>query len=200
MKRNIKILIDNGHGEETAGKRSPDGTFREYRYAREIAAEVVRRLNAEGCDAEILVPETNDVSLSLRCKRVNRMCDKKGTKNVIVVSVHVNAAGNGSEWMNATGFEAYTYPGQSTSDLLAEHIYDAARKNFVGKRIRTDFSDGDSDKEECFYILKHTRCAAVLTENFFMDTHADVDYLLSPEGREAVVRTHVEGIINFINR
>ena len=32
----MKILIDNGHGENTPGKRSPDGLFREYKYAREI--------------------------------------------------------------------------------------------------------------------------------------------------------------------
>ena len=36
----MKILIDNGHGENTPGKRSPDGTFREYAYTREIADEV----------------------------------------------------------------------------------------------------------------------------------------------------------------
>ena len=200
MKRKMKILIDNGHGEETAGKRSPDGKFREYRYAREIAAAVVNRLNAEGYDAELLVPETNDVSLSLRCKRANRFCDKLGTRNVLVVSVHVNAAGDGSQWLNATGFEVWTYVGQSTSDILSEYIYDAAQKNFVAKRLRVDNSDGDRDKEGNLYILKHTKCAAVLTENFFMDNHADVDYLLSPEGREAVVKTHVEGIAKFINR
>ena len=200
MKRKMKILIDNGHGEETAGKRSPDGKFREYRYAREIAAAVVNRLNAEGYDAELLVPETSDVSLSLRCKRANRFCDKLGTRNVLVVSVHVNAAGDGSQWLNATGFEVWTYVGQSTSDILSEYIYDAAQKNFVAKRLRVDNSDGDRDKEGNLYILKHTKCAAVLTENFFMDNHADVDYLLSPEGREAVVKTHVEGIAKFINR
>ena len=32
----MKILIDNGHGEDTAGKRSPDWTLREYAYTREI--------------------------------------------------------------------------------------------------------------------------------------------------------------------
>lgn len=26
----MKILIDNGHGENTPGKRSPDGSLREY--------------------------------------------------------------------------------------------------------------------------------------------------------------------------
>ena len=39
----IKVLVDNGYGVETPGKRSPDGR-REYKYAREIAASVVDRL------------------------------------------------------------------------------------------------------------------------------------------------------------
>ncbi|MCQ2117987.1 MAG: N-acetylmuramoyl-L-alanine amidase, partial [Bacteroidales bacterium] len=40
----MKILIDNGHGLETPGKRSPDGSFREFAYTREIAARIVARL------------------------------------------------------------------------------------------------------------------------------------------------------------
>ena len=28
----MKVLIDNGHGIETLGKRSPDGRLREYAY------------------------------------------------------------------------------------------------------------------------------------------------------------------------
>ena len=48
----MKILIDNGHGENTSGKRSPDGVFREYKYAREIAEIVERDLRTKGYDAE----------------------------------------------------------------------------------------------------------------------------------------------------
>lgn len=33
----MKILLDNGHGFETSGKRSPDGHFREYAYNRYLA-------------------------------------------------------------------------------------------------------------------------------------------------------------------
>ena len=67
------------------------------------------------------------------------------------------------------------------------------------KRIRTDYSDKDPDWEENFYILKHTLCPAVLTENFFQDNKEDVSYLLSLEGRNAIVKIHVEGIMNYIN-
>ena len=59
----MKILIDNGHGVDTAGKRSPDGSLREYKYTREIAEKVVSELKKRGFDAERIVPEENDISL-----------------------------------------------------------------------------------------------------------------------------------------
>ncbi len=91
----MKILIDPGHGRNTPGKRSPDGRFREYQYTREIAAAVVARLQALGHDAQLLVPEQEDISLSERCRRVNAICQALGPRNVILISIHVNAAGRG---------------------------------------------------------------------------------------------------------
>ena len=53
----MKILIDNGHGKCTMGKRSPDGVLREYAWNREIAVRVVDALTDLGHDAQVLVPE-----------------------------------------------------------------------------------------------------------------------------------------------
>lgn len=176
----------------TPGKRSPDGLFREYRYCREIAREVVSRLRSQGYDAELLVPEDADISLGERCNRVNSWCDRIGTRNVCLVSIHNNAAGNGVQWMTATGWEAWTSKGQTQGDKLADCLYDAAQKCLpAGTRIRTDMADGDRDKESNFTILYRSRCAACLTENMFQDSRADVAWLLSDSGREAVVRLHV---------
>ena len=102
----MKIFIDNGHGLMTAGKRSPDGQFREPCYNREIARRVVSDLRDRGLDAELLVPEDDDISLSERVRRINAACFLLGKQNVILVSIHVNAAGNGSKWLNATGWSA----------------------------------------------------------------------------------------------
>ena len=200
----MKILIDNGHGHNTPGKRSPDGKFIEATYNREIAKRIVAELQNKGYDAELLVPEEEDISLKERVRRVNAACSASsscpaptGHPNVILISIHVNAAGNGSKWTNATGWSVYTCKGQTASDKLAECLCEAAIKNFPGKRIRTDYSDGDSDWEENFYILRHTLCPAVLTENFFMDG-LDLEFLQSKAGKQAVVDTHVEGIIEYI--
>ena len=195
----MKIFIDNGHGLMTAGKRSPDGQFREAFYNREIAKRVVADLVDRGYDAELLVPEEDDISLEERVRRVNSVCFLLGKSNVILVSIHVNAAGDGSKWMNATGWSCYTSKGQTQSDKLANCLYQAAIKNFPGKRIRTDYSDNDPDWEENFYLLRKTLCVAVLSENFFMDSKTDLAYLQSVEGKRAVVTTHVEGIVEYLN-
>ncbi len=194
----MKILIDNGHGENTPGKRSPDGLFREYKYVREIAEEIERELIAKGYDAERIVKETVDVPLSERSRRINEICGRLGTANVILVSIHCNAAGNGQEWKTARGWAAYTSKGNTKADKLADFLYKAAENNFPGKTIRKDFQDGDPDWEENFHMLAKTKCPAVLTENFFMDNQKDVSYLLSLEGRTSIVRAHIEGIINYI--
>jgi N-acetylmuramoyl-L-alanine amidase len=194
----MKIFIDNGHGLMTAGKRSPDGQFREPFYNREIARRVVSDLRDRGLNAELLVPEDDDISLSERVRRINAACFLLGKQNVIMVSIHVNAAGNGSKWLNATGWSVYTCKGQTASDMLAECLCQAAIKNFPGRRIRTDMSDGDMDWEEGFYILRKSLCVAVLTENFFMDSRDDLEYLQSKTGKQAIIDTHVEGIIEYL--
>lgn len=192
----MKILIDNGHGENTPGKRSPDGRLQEWAYTREIADMVVFGLRKHGIDAERIVKENIDVPLSERCKRANNIY-RETRKNAILVSIHCNAAGNGSQWMNARGWEAWTSVGQTKADALAEHLYKAAEE--TGLKTRKDMTDGDVDKEGHLYILKHTKCPAVLTENFFQDNKEDVEYLLSSEGKRTVANIHVEGIINYLN-
>lgn len=189
----MKVLIDNGHGSNTKGKRSPDGRLMEYAYAREIAEMVVYELKKNGIDAERIVREESDVPLAERCSRV---IEYKASE-AILISIHCNAAGSGG-WMAARGWEAWTSVGQTKADKLATCLYEAAEEVLSGMKIRKDMSDGDPDKEEGFYILKHTKCPAVLTENLFQDNKEDVDFLLSPEGKKAIVNLHVQGIRKYL--
>ena len=199
----MKILIDNGHGIQTKGKRSPDGKLLEYAYTRELARQIVATLKSRGYDSELLVPEDDDISLSERVRRINEICltyepswpAPTGHPNVILISLHLNAAGDGTKWMNATGWSCYTCKGQTESDRLADCLYKAAEQILENQVIRTDYArDGDPDWEENFYILRHTHCPAVLIENFFMDNKQDLAYLLSQEGRREIIETIIDGI------
>lgn len=194
----MKILIDAGHGIDTPGKRSPDGSFLEYLWNRQVADLVLSRLRASGLDADLVVTETNDITLRTRAMRVNRICDRLGASNVLLVSVHANAAGNGKSWMYATGWECHTSHGKTKSDALAECFYKSFAAAFPEKRMRRDLSDGDSDKESNFYILTKTRCPAVLLENFFYDNREECAWLLLPGTKERVADAIVAGIKKYI--
>ena len=196
----MKILIDNGYGRETPGKRSPDGRLLEYAYTRDIARRIVSALTAQGYDAELLVPEQEDIPLPERCRRVNDWCRLLGKDNVILISIHINAAGHGERWMNARGWCAYTTRGNTRADRLATCLYDAAARHLPGMRLRTDYTDGDPDLEKNFYILLHTAAPAVLSESLFMDNQADCDFLMTPEGQQSLVDLHVTGITAYLSQ
>ena len=189
-------LIDPGHGVDTLGKRSPDGKLREYKYAREIAAEVVKRLKTMDYNAQLLVTEENDISLGTRCKRVNDICKHFGASNVLLVSIHLNAKGNGSAWMDARGWQAcVSLNASANSKQLASFLFDAAQAQ--GLKMRSP-KPGQKWWAQNLAICRATYCPSVLTENLFQDNKEDVEFLLSDKGREAIINLHVNGIINYI--
>lgn len=190
------ILIDNGHGCDTPGKRSPDSRLLEWRYARDIAQRVVTLLVNSGFDAQLLVPEDNDVPLSDRVYRVNNECFMRGKRNVVVVSIHVNAShGTYGQWHDARGFSVFvsknaSVPSRSlakTFTLLAED------RGLIGNR----WVPGSKVWEQNLAICRNTQCPAVLTENLFMDNRADVEFLLSDEGRAAIAQLHHDAIMAY---
>ena len=196
----MKILIDPGHGIDTPGKRSPDGLFREYLWNRQVADLILEGLVSAGVDASLVVTETNDVTLRNRVNRVNTICNRVGASNVLLVSVHANAAGNGSAWMNAKGWSCYTSKGKTKSDQVAECLYDAFEAEFQDRKIRKDMSDGDRDWEENFYVLQKSKCPAVLLENFFYDNREECAWMLHEETKKRIASAAVKGIIKYIKK
>ena len=196
----MKILIDPGHGIDTPGKRSPDGLLREYLWNRQVADLILEGLVSAGVDASLVVTETNDVTLRNRVNRVNTICNRVGASNVLLVSIHANAAGNGSAWMNARGWSCYTSKGKTKSDQLAECLYDAFEEEFQDRKIRKDMSDGDRDWEENFYVLQKSKCPAVLLENFFYDNREECAWMLQKETKRRIASAAVKGIIKYIKK
>lgn len=192
----MRILIDNGHGNNTPGKRSPDSTFFEWQFNREIAIKVCEELKNRGYDAQRIVTEDMDVSLGERCRRVNAEVNQLGQKNVLLVSVHANAAGRGN-WSTARGFSVFVYTEASVrARNLAQCIYDEAfQRGLKGNRSVPPTHYWEAR----FYILKHTSCPAVLTESMFYDNSEDLVFLKSEQGKKQIVDLHVEGIVKYID-
>ena len=141
----MKILIDNGHGQSTPGKRSPDGRFLEFKFNREIAQRIVADLRDRGYDAELLVEEDDDVPLAERYRRANTYSPALGKENVILVSIHAYAFGNGRQWTKARGWSVYTGKGQTRADLLADDLARVAMKELGSKAVCGDWQNSDID-------------------------------------------------------
>ena len=195
--KNIIIAIDNGHGSNTPGKCSPDKKLLEYKWAREIAKMLQEKLISLGFKSELITPEEQDISLKERVSRANSLY-KESDKNMILISIHVNAAKSSGEWQNANGWMVFVSNNASKkSKLLAQCLYKQAElKDLKGNRWIPE----EKYWQQSLAICRDTNCPAVLTENLFMDNKEDVAFLLSKEGKEAIVDLHIKGILDYVNR
>lgn len=194
------IVLDCGHALTTAGKRSPDHSFFEYEYNRIIGRRVAERLNELGIEYCFTYPidEPYDLSLTSRANVANKIAKEKGAGNVLLVSIHSNAAGNGKKWMNAKGWSVWTTKGVTKSDYYADIFYEEAVKvcKKYGRTTRQDKTDGDGDYESNFTVIFKTICPSILIEEWFYDNEEEMNWLLSEEGKTACT----EIIVNAIKR
>ena len=194
------VILGTAHGVNTPGKCSPDKKFREYRFSREVINDLKPKLEALGLKVYIditqgEVPLPPVAELSQRCRIVNSICAKHGTKNCVYVSIHVNAAGSGGVWRTARGFAVYVARQCSeASRRLAKSLCDTA----IAMGLRGNRSIPKEHYWQAnFYVIKNTRCPAVLTENLFQDNREDVEFLMSEEGKQKIVELHLKCIAKY---
>lgn len=188
-------MLDNGHGRETPGKRSPDGRLMEWEYTRQLAAAIEARLLATGYNVRRIVCEETDVPINERVRRVNAICNEMGATKVVLVSIHIDAA-VGSGWKDAQGWSVWVAPNASgNSKRLAKCLYEEADKaGYKGNRWVPDTRYWVGN----YGILRDTKCPAVLTENLFQNNKEDVAILKSEAGKQDMVDIHVQGIADYI--
>ena len=199
--KNLVVIIDNGHGKNTPGKCAPDKSLFEWQWTREIASMLCMRLyGINTIQTVILVPEEHDVSLKERVRRVNTIVHdaKIAGKEVLLISIHINAAGCGGTWKNASGWSVWVSNNASDkSKQFAQIAYNEALSlHLKGNRVVPKEQYWTSN----FYILKNTLCPAVLTENMFMDNQEDVQFLNSEKGKEMIVKLHYNAILKYIEK
>lgn len=180
----MSVCIDAGHSKNTAGKRSFDGTLREYEFNRAVAKRLKYHLERHGvktiysCDLD--TPE--DVSLTTRCKTANR------EKVDLFVSIHANAYG--TDWNSANGWEIYHAENSTKGKALAEAIHKESVP-FLGLRDR-------GIKTNDFAVLIKTTMPAVLIEHGFYTNAEECAKLKDTEFREKCAIADAKGILNYL--
>lgn len=185
----IKIAIDDGHGKETLGKRTPefsDGTImKENEFNEKVAFYLDKALKNCGFETILVAPESYDVSLRTRVQRAN----DAGAN--VYISIHANAYGN--NWNLANGIETWIYEkvmGGSETERLAKEVQKELVQS-TGRRNRGIKRSPD------LYVLHATKMHAVLVECGFMTNKDEADLLRSDSYRKKCADAICNGVCSF---
>jgi N-acetylmuramoyl-L-alanine amidase len=179
----MRIVIDAGHGPETAGKRSPDGSLREYQFNSAVARYVADALlhGYEGVDIMLTHDDSRDVPLKERTDRANAW------KADLFVSIHANAYGDGG-WNSAQGIETFVH---ETRPPAAVALANAVQRQLVKATGRPD----RGVKSANFHVLRETKMTAILVECGFMTHRQECELLKSDAYRRKCAEAIVAGIV-----
>ncbi|MCF6095050.1 N-acetylmuramoyl-L-alanine amidase [Microaerobacter geothermalis] len=176
-------VLDRGHGVDTPGKRSPDGSLREWEFNHDVRKRLAAYLDINQIPYIFTVTDEKDMSLRERTNIENKLAEMG--YQTCFLSIHANAFGSG-EWNDARGIETYSYPKARESKSMS--------KIFLNYLIKETGLLDRGAKEADFHVLRETKGNAVLTENGFMTNREEAELLKSDEFREKVARAHARAI------
>lgn len=179
----MKIVIDAGHGNSTAGKRAPDDSMREHHFNAAVARYLDAELkNYEGVSTKFTHDPTgkNDVSLKARTDAANAW----GAD--VFVSIHANALTG--KWHTGGGIETFVYKtNPKEARALAEKVQTELIKA-SGLRNR-------GVKVADFHVLRESKMTAILVECGFMDNREELALLKSDAYRRKCAQAIANGLI-----
>lgn len=181
-----KVVLDAGHGYNTAGKRSPDGE-REWTFNDKVLRACMAVLK-QYKEIEVLRVDDStgktDVPLATRTNKANNW------KADIYVSIHHNA--NTSKWGTWTGVETYTYLGsQPKSEKLANAVHPKVVEAYGLKNRGL--------KKANLHVVRETNMPAILVEGGFMDSTIDIKKLRDDKVLTKAGQGIADGILSYFN-
>lgn len=199
--KNIVIILDPAHGSDVKGKSSPDGGHKEYIWSRLRVKSLKAKLERVGYVTLMTNNSDREIGLTERKKFASNTL--RGERKLLI-SLHNNAAGDGSKWMMASGVEIYTSPGVTKSDVCADFFIEVLKRNFPDVRFRLNSNSYlGKDKEEKFTVLMGDDYMGVLIEWLFQDNKDDVrklsDELVNDRFESSIVEA-IEKINNYFTK
>jgi N-acetylmuramoyl-L-alanine amidase len=169
---NMLIVIDAGHGPNTPGKRTPDGSMKEYEFNSSVANYLRDELaKYEYVRVHFTHSDREDVPLKRRTDEANRL------KADLFVSIHANAAG--ADWSSAEGIETYVY---KTRPREAVALAEKVQTQLIAATCRKNRGVKAAD----FHVLRETKMTAILVECGFMTNREEAALLKSDDYRRKV--------------
>ena len=205
MANKYLIALDDGHGMETPGKRTPkllqdlyiDGklvrrkgeVIKENEFNRAVVKYLEKALKRCGFNVLLVAPTDKDTPLQKRVSLAN------SSNADAYISKHYNAVGD--KWQSRIkGLVTIVhYNSQGKTKVLAKNVHDELWKLHKDHNC-TNYGVGKDKDISGFslYVLRHTNMPAILTESGFMDNIEEAKYMLDPKFQKADAEATCKGI------
>ena len=176
------LVLDAGHGLYTRGKQTMNGSagvIKEWTMNQAVCQYIADILD----DYDVKIYRTDDttgktdVSLSRRVSKTNAY------KPDLFVSIHHNAGGG-------TGTEVYYHTYGTAADK--------EMANLIAPKLAANLKCRNRGVKYASFAVLTCKATAVLIEGGFMDTTADYNVMITPEGQLAYAKAVAESIIKFL--
>lgn len=200
------LILDDGHGMETAGKRTPafpDGTvIHENQFNRAVIALIEKDAKRLGFKTLLTALEDTDTPLQTRTDRANaawadyvKQLESQGIKlsdpkkAAIFYSQHFNAMADTWDGSTAQGTSVHYYPGSTEGKKLASCIL-----KYV---IQGTQQQNRGIVENNFHVLRETKMYAALGEAGFMDDPREAALMTNPDFQKETATQVLMGICEY---
>lgn len=177
------IVLDAGHGLNTAGKQTMNGSkgiIKEWTMNNNVCNKIADILK----DYDVTIYRTDDTTGKTDTALTTRVSKCNGYNPDLFVSIHHNAGGG-------TGVEVYWHSQGTSEDKKIAGIVAPKLAASTGMKNR-------GVKQAAFTILT-CKATAILVEGGFMDTKADYDIITSNEGQQQYAVAVAESIIEYLS-
>lgn len=162
------IVIDAGHGGIDIGAQI--GDEQEKKIVESIANKISLLNDTDKIKIILLRKDDRFIELSERVKEINKINPN------LVISLHINTSKNITE----NGVNAYVSKQNSFYEKSVENA-----KNLVDEISNERLAKGEV-KEANFFVLKNSKCPALLVEIGYLSNENDRNYLTSENGQNEI--------------
>lgn len=183
------VALDDGHGMETAGKRTPaipelnGRVIRENEFNREVVKYLDIELKRHGFKTLLTAPTDSDTPLATRVNAANK------AKVDLFISIHYNAL-NG-KWGTQNGFSAHVQPGDKNresgkfANITLKHLAQGTIQKNRGL------------VEQNLYVTRETKMPAVLFELGFMDNQREALLMINVSFQKECAMEIAKGVCEY---
>lgn len=152
----MKISINAGHTKQGAGCGASYKGFHESDITRAVVAALIPKLKKRGHTVHTSTVD-KAATQAAYLKQVCQLVNASGAE--LFLSIHCNA----SQSHEGRGVECWTWRGKKHTTAA----------KICGRMASLGYKDRGVKDGSSFYVIKHTKPAAILVELFFLDNYTD---------------------------